>query len=54
MKGQQEQITTLEDTLKAQEEKTKNLEERLRKFEEMFKTCADKKTEENEPGVVLY
>lgn len=54
VKGQQEQITTLEDTLKAQEEKTKNLEERLRKFEEMFKTCADKKTEENEPGVVLY
>ncbi len=53
-KGQQEKITDLEDTLKAQEEKTKNLEERLRKFEEMFKTCADKKTEENEPGVVLY
>ena len=54
VKGQQEQITTLEDTLKAQEEKTKNLEERLRKFEEMFKTCADKKTEESEPGVMLY
>lgn len=54
VKGQQEQITALEDVLKAQEEKTKNLEERLKKFEEMFKTCADKKTEESEPGVMLY
>ena len=54
VKGQQEKITDLKDTLKAQGEKTKNLEERLKKFEEMFKTCADKKTEENEPGIVLY
>ncbi|MCX4298869.1 MAG: tail fiber domain-containing protein [Lachnospiraceae bacterium] len=53
-KGQQEQITDMEDTLKTQEEKTNNLEERLKKFEEMFKTCADKKTEESEPGVMLY
>ena len=54
VKEQQKKIASLEDALKTQEEKTKELEERLRKFEEMFKTCADKKTEENEPGVVLY
>lgn len=54
VKGQQEKITDMEDTLKTQGEKTKNLEERLRKFEEMFKTCADKKAEENEPGVMLF